>query len=154
MLKNIGLFIYRRFWRFVFFWKELPRNTKWGIQRLFRGHSDCDVWGLYSHLNDILAKKLRAFRKLKMHGHPCSFKSVKAWEKAIDKMIWSFENYEKTDKYFKVVGEWKMGKPDKDGNTQLLSTGMKMDEKGLDKHYKKVEEGLDLFREHYGSLWD
>ena len=90
---------------------------KWGLQRLFRSHhaSDCDLWGLYDRLTSIILPKLKAFRKIPLHGYPSSFcewdenigmtkeeydKAVKkgdveggeseAWLHVIDEMIFAF----------------------------------------------------------------
>jgi len=104
------------------------RAMKWFFQRLFRSYhaSDCDIWGLHSHLAPLLLAKLIIFRNSPLHGHPSCFseynenewKSKKeyneavtkkeilgggfeAWLKALDEMIFAFEfltYYEANDK--------------------------------------------------------
>lgn len=71
-------------WRVItlIFWyrtlRKIPdfyRNIKWAFQRTFRANhsSDCDIWGLSTHLAPILLGKLKAFRDSPLHGFPCTF---------------------------------------------------------------------------------
>ena len=93
------------FWFLVREIPLFPKHTKWNIQKLFRGYSDCDLWGLDSHLAEIIVKRLKAFRKMERHSMPCDFfknasdedfeKGLKDWEKTLDEMTLSAWKWEK-----------------------------------------------------------
>ena len=135
------------FWFLVREIPNLPKTIKWRTQRLFRGYSDCDLWGLDEHLAKLIVKRLKAFRKIKRHGIPCDFakgdsdedfeKGLIKWEEIIDEMIWTFE-YVINDYCFGVdeVFEPKYNKE-------------KAEELG-----KRYEKGIKLFAKYFSNLWD
>lgn len=97
---------------------------KWGLQRMTRGYDDTLFWDMSEYLNPIIVAGLKNLRD-NAHGYPAGFKSQRAWNKILDKMIFSFE-YDKFD--------YPLKKTMKDLN--------------------KVEEGHKLFAEYYSALWD
>ena len=151
---------------------DIPRKIKWGLQTLFRGYSDPDIWNLDNHLVDLITVRLRAFKKLDRTGFPAVLdkklndsshrartlnekNGMKKWNKILERMLWSFENYGKDSYCFTDTGsDIKWSEPDEKGGCQLLDTGIKANKKKLKTHWRKTEEGLDLFREHFMNLWD
>lgn len=86
------------------------------------------------------------------------------WEEIINKMIWSFEQVvdrERDDKFHSGVHDIKWV-PIKDDQGKVTSYEMtagpndthKFDLNGYRAYYDRIQEGLDLFGNHYMSLWD
>lgn len=155
--------IKRPYWVFIRFIKYLtPRHLKWLLQKIFRGYSNSDLWGL----GYIIAKKtlpmLKAYRKLDRVGYPCSMlddpmsneiddekdkESVEKWNEILDKMIYAitYVVYDNgcNKKYEKYLGiEYEEG------------SDWKQTTESRDSTYKKYEEGIKLFAEYFNSLWD
>ena len=131
------------------------REMVWFFQKLFKGYSDYDLWGLDSHLSELISIRLKAFIKHGTMSHPTSFKNNKEWIECINKMIWAFENWDKDDYCFNHHGEMKFGKSTNGGVTvPIIDTGYTMDKNKLRKHEEKVVEGLNLFAEYFRNLWD
>ena len=83
-----------------------------------------DVWNTDNTLAQLIVPRLQAFKALDKHGCPPDFKEMRDWNNAIQKMIDAFE-------LMKYAG---------DTNTE--------DEE------QTIEQGLDLFRKYFRSLWD
>ncbi len=139
------------------FFYGMPHNylryVKWPLQRLFRGHSDCDLWGLSTRIAEFSLRHIKAFRKTKLHGYPSTLDSPEQWEEILDKIIFALENT--IDEYcgYKKF-EIKAGEYDiKDGQFITLQE-RKWDEEGYKEHLKKVEEGIELFGKYWRDLWD
>lgn len=131
------------------------REIKWFFQKLFKGYNECDLWGLDCHLCELIIPRLKAFKKINQMSYPSTFKGPKDWHKAIDKMIWALENWDEDGYCFTHYGEMKFGESTNGGVTvPLLDTGCKMNKKLYEKHWQKVNEGMDLFRKHFFDLWD
>ena len=83
-----------------------------------------EVWNTYHTLAQLIVPRLQAFKALDKHGYCPAFKDMCEWNNAIQKMIDAFD-------LMKYVG-------------------------GVDTKEEEriVEEGLDLFRKYFGSLWD
>jgi hypothetical protein len=85
---------------------------------------------------------------------------VGKWNKALDKMIWSFQqltldNYD--DQYHH--GEMKISwtKADPLGMTEMIDENPNehwYDHVGHMLHEERIQEGLDLFGKYYRNLWD
>jgi hypothetical protein len=115
------------------------RNIKWSFQKIYRRNhaSDCDLWGLDYHLAEVIYPKLKAFRNINLHGHPCDFSDedkengvpagevgggLEKWKETIDEMLFAFEfmfvdsddkHYKKIIKEFKNKwGDWHEEKPE------------------------------------------
>jgi len=134
------------------------RDIKHAWQKLTRGFSDEALWSLDYHLAEIITPRLKAFKNSTRHGTPVLDEddtvAQKKWEEILDKMIWAFENYKKEDYCFTDTGELKLGDPDADGTGTVLSTGLSIDTELYDEHHRKIAEGLKLFAEYFGMLWD
>jgi hypothetical protein len=83
-----------------------------------------DVWNTNNTLAQLIVPRLKAFKALDKHGGPSDFKEMREWNNAIQKMIDAFE-------LMKYAGTT---------NTE--------DEE------RTIEQGLDLFRKYFRSLWD
>jgi hypothetical protein len=97
-------------------------------------------------------------KRLKSMGnsYPVDLKPEE-WLEVLDKMIWSFENYDNTPapvysddydhRYERIETEHCVTfRP-------LNKTGT-IDRSNIEAHMGKVQEGLDLFAKHYNDLWD
>lgn len=79
----------------------------------------------------------------------------KLWDEILDKMIFAFESYINTDWEDKF---W-IVHPELDWNEQEAEKPLKwkvegqFDREGYDAYKEKIQEGLQLFAKHYGSLW-
>jgi hypothetical protein len=118
-----------RMWRF--FW-----------QRRFRGFDDSELWSLDYTCAKLMAPRLRAFIDTwDCRSAPMSCFDNNSWPYSDQdfedaNVIWR-RSLEKMYKAFKLI-------VDSDGTTYMLST----------EEQAEIEEGLDLFREHFFELWD
>ncbi len=107
-----------------------------------------DTWSMDITLAQIILPMLKQLKATK-HGVPGDFvwdekkqcekpfkQAEKAWDKVMDKMIWSFEQLLDED------------------NDEPFHMGGTFNVKGYQKHQKKIQEGLDLFGKYYRNLWD
>ena len=83
-----------------------------------------EVWNTDNTIAQLIVPRLQAFKALDKHGYCPDFKGMREWNNAIQKMIDAFELM----KYVSGV------------NTK--------------EEERIVEEGLDLFRKYFRSLWD
>jgi len=119
---------------------EIPRKIKWGLQSLFRGYSDCDLWGLNTYICKKTIKPLKAFRKMNKFGHPCGLKNNKEWNKILDRIIFMMDEELKNgcwgdDKIYKIKDDKKRHKK-------------------INEYNNKIKEGCRLFGEYFLGLWD
>lgn len=63
-------------------------KTKWSHKHDF---PDGEVWETYNVIARQIVPRLRAFRALDKHGYPEALGSMDEWNKALDKMIYAFE---------------------------------------------------------------
>ena len=147
--------------------KYVFKKIIWFFQRIFRGYSNCDLWGLDYHLAKLILKRLIAFRKMNKAGIPCclfskeeieyDFKEDKTdlWNEIIDKMIWSFE-YVLSD--YGMDMEKIMSFKDKENiikdSVQASIDNIIYNKELHEKYSKQYEEGMQLFSEHFANLWD
>jgi hypothetical protein len=127
--------------------KEIKRF----IQRGRRGWADCDVWSFDDYLCDIIPQGLR---KLKGGaGCPSEFydkeaknKECHLWNEALEEMAQGFEAaaFLKTSGYSKMVHS-----KEKPGYYT-----METDIEAMKNAKEKMDKGLQLFAEHFLSLWD
>lgn len=128
--------------RITFFIKyRIIQQIKFYFQRKIRGYSDDEVWNLDNAIIKFTLPRLKHLRK-HTHGYPIDFyiearaddpnmseEAMLEWRKILDKMIYAME--------LKVKDEyWYPSNPT-----------VKMDEAA-------VQEGMELFFEHFNSLWD
>lgn len=83
-----------------------------------------EVWNTDNTIAQLIVPRLQAFKALDKHGGPPDFSEMREWNNAIQKMIDAFE-------LMKYAGRV---------NTK--------------KEERTIEEGLDLFRKYFRSLWD
>ena len=102
-------------------------------QRLERGFDDTELWNLDHTFAKFVLPRLKRFKEVNQ-GYPASI-TYEVWDEYLDKMIYAFENIDYDDKSYDGV-EW-----------------YDMPQEARDAVFEKVNEGLDLFRKHYFSLW-
>ena len=129
------------------------RDARYVIQKWLRGYSDLDIWNLCNHLSKIISHRLKVFRKKGFVGFPSGL-TMKKWEKIIDEMIWTFENWDRDEECFHHHGPMVFADPDAKGNRLVLDSGCTLNKKKLEAHNKRVEEGFLLFAKYFRHLWD
>ncbi len=102
----------------------LPCRAKWAWQRLTRGYSDPEWWDIDYYLAKWALPRLRHLRK-HAHGFPVGMSELE-WDMILARMCLAFA----------IIEEY---------------GGDRMDNEAAQKY---IDEGLDLFRKHYFSLWD
>ena len=129
--------IYYPLWRKWRWFKNIPRELLWFIQRGKRGYADCDVWSLDGYLCSWLPSALRKLKKIS-HGYPDGdVKSMGEWKEILEKTSRGFEAVTKLDDAI----------CSKKYNTKLeKSKRIKLQ--------KEIDEGMKLFVKHFQSLWD
>jgi hypothetical protein len=120
---------------------ELFDNTKWFIQRGYRGYADCDVWSIDWHLTEYMPKALRDLRD-QVHGTPLidtgrpsdwenpDTLTMEEWKATIDRLAQTFVEARKLQ--------------DMDYTTIEDITAAR----------ERVKKGLDMFNEYFFNLWD
>ena len=103
--------------------KSIKRGIKFFLQRLFCGFDESDTWSLDITIAKFILPRLIIFRRLTI-TYPCEFKSIKEWHQILDKIITAFKII--TERSFEDLTKEEL----------ILK-----------------EEGLDLFRKYYHSLW-
>lgn len=113
-----------------------PQALRFFYQRLTRGFDDSATWSLDTHLAQLIAPRLKLFKKLNTHAWPGPvegmpetglFSTFEEWQEALGKMIYAFECYASEDRDY-----WEFSEVER----------------------KKIQEGLFLFAKCYGALWD
>lgn len=149
-----------------FYWKK----AWWWVQRLFRGYSDCDIWGLNTHLAELLIPRLKALRNLPPHGFPSSLEghsivvseSDEEWEKGyqewleiLDKMIVAFELFllDGDDLDYGLKKCW-IDEETREWHSETDEKVWEETQKILAERQVKIDEGIALFAKHFQNLWD
>ena len=135
-------------------------EIKWAWQRVLRGYDDTAVWDFHHHISEQFPKILRDLKEIQ-HGCPGELYDKKAkknkechkWEDILEKMANGFDAARKLDnnEYMKEI---KLKKPRKDMFDKDSYTDYKFDKKCYNKLNKEFEEGIELFKKWYFSLWD
>lgn len=112
---------------------EADQRAGYKRQRLERGFDDTELWNLDYTFAKFVLPRLKRFKEVNQ-GYPASI-TYEVWDEYLDKMIYAFENIDYDDKSYDGV-EW-----------------FDMSQEARDVVVEKVNEGLDLFRRHYFSLW-
>lgn len=79
------------------------------------------------------------------------------WHDILDKIIWAFDNLENEPEYtFSEDYDRRVIVKQENGYTTISRANPvgKIDKTLVEEHYKKVQEGLDLFAKYYLNLWD
>jgi hypothetical protein len=168
----------RRFWsnHWLVNPRDVYRTVKFAHQRLTRGWDDRAVWSIDWWLDGIMPDMLRRLKKTK-HGVPMSmFDGLRVnehgyhdapeykiaedrWDACMDKMIAAFEAHRRLDEglYEEELGEYPLRRPDgvsKEEWKKVSDDRMKASRLLEERDQKIFEEGMKVFVEHYGSLWD
>ena len=138
-------------------WKH---EIKWAWQRVFKGYDDQTIWSMHSSISDYFPKMIRELKN-EVHGYPSDpfnkekqeIKSIKDWKNVLEKIAIGFDAARKIDGH-EYIKEVKLKKPRKDMFGKDSYIGHKIDKKHYDKLYKEFEEGIELFKKYYFSLWD
>jgi hypothetical protein len=114
----------------IYIWKKIRRLCKHTYQYWSQGFSDKETWYLNNHITEFILPRLILFKKLN-DGFPPE-ETAKSWDKKLDKMIKAFETQKELEK------DW---------------DGTRYSKKDINKMYKQMKEGLELFAKHYNDLW-
>ena len=126
----------------------LGKYKKNGSKRTTKVQIDpWDTWSLDSNLALIIHPALVEFKR-ELESHPAQFESIEEWKAVLDKMIFSFDSASRDDS----EDEFYSG----DFTEPFFGpeSTIKIDFDGLEAHYKKVQEGFELFGKHFQSLWN
>lgn len=115
---------------------QILTEIKFFFQKTFRGYSDKELYSLDLTIIDFILPRLQRFKKMERTGHPSGLKNMKTWEAILDKIIHAFI-------YAKNV----YGDIDYDIDYDI-------DDDLREKKYDEFCEGMRLFAEYFGSLWD
>ena len=136
LLYNIIWWVRYGIWNWV---SDRPRKSKSFFQRGYRGWADEDIWSFDYYLSTIIIEGLAY---LKRHqntlptyqplGKETMEAAQKRWDSILDKIINAF-------KYAKMYIN---------GDECITPTIWE------EKYEKDYEEGMNLFKEHFFSLWD
>jgi hypothetical protein len=113
-------------WKLV---KDWYRQTKWFIQRGYRGYADCDVWSIDWYLTDWLPAALHQLEDNKI-GYPCGM-TAKGWRICLAKM---------TDGFIAAREIQEMKYKYKSSQERAA--------------WRRFNRGMKLFRKHFFDLWD
>jgi len=150
------LYIYRFFFHIKNFPKDFYLESKWFIQRGIRGYSDRDVWGFDIYLSEVITKGLKDLKN-QVHGVPCEFVSkdgvdvdLEGWKNVLNEIIWTFEIAKKINS-----GEW-LRWSYKERRKKSSQKFAKKTNKHImtSEEIKRYNNGWNLFKKYYFSLWD
>lgn len=105
--------------------RQIARQVRWFFQRRKRGFDDTELWSLDLTIAEFIEPRLREFKR-RLNGYPCGMEEQE-WLEKLEKMHRAFHL---------IVKE--------DGKMMLPNSP----------EAKEIEEGLDLFREHFFHLWN
>ena len=166
----------KRHIRDSYWWfRNSPRRIH---QYFYRGFSDRQLWSLDCTIAKFVAPRLKRLKEIQ-HGHPvieadeqlclgcwsypemwnrenCHWDptgfyhldSEQIWDEYMDKMIYAMDSIAKN-------GDWDPPMDDiessdiRDGNVKWEAYFKERDE-----HWKRLKEGIKLFGEFFGALWD
>lgn len=168
--KMFGDFKEPSFWRLWFdlkphwWWNGFTYWLKRKKQKWTTGFEHHESYDFFHWHAKIVVPRLKMLKD-NLNGCPAQIadecggvnKGCEEWKKIIEKMIWSFENIDKEPMPIKPENYDSRQKVTKysDGSTSYDPLDKrKWDWTPCEEHYKKVQEGLDLFAKHYQNLWD
>lgn len=171
-------------WRWALAWLNVRshlRQLRWYWQRATRGWADCDVWDMSTYLSEVIVPMLQRLKTKR--GTPGAFipdestgdddadvaKGRTAWEAALDAMIAGFTAAIALDdgppeRFFTkrdpdlVAAERAAAKAEDGRAAERWISPLNFDRDGY--HAWEVEQraiqarGLQLFVDHFHSLWD
>lgn len=122
---------------------DLFYKIKWGLQKIFRGYSDIEIWNLDDTIIDFVLPRLKVFRK-QTNGYPPNLGSFEEWEDILDKIIWAFEYYNQDSTYFDLKEKYGDEKTET-GRFRYLEEYEALEE--------RAEEGFELFGKYFRNFW-
>jgi hypothetical protein len=123
--------------------KNFFRWVKWSWQRAFRGWADCDVWSVDSYLSEIIPPMIERLNRI-THGYPADLEGgEKKWGEILTKIQQGFE----ASRRIRNLDNWEKDTPWSDEDVKSFK-------QADDKDFERMNEGLELFKEHFFSLWD
>lgn len=119
-------YVLPRIWEYLTkgFWREL--KFKW--QRITRGYSDPDWWGMNSHFAEIIPKMVRQMKGGMSYPGSAGAKSCKQWDKILENIAVGFEAFMQHDDCLD------------DEEREIL--------------WAKYKKGMKLFAKWFPNLWD
>lgn len=152
---------------------------KWKIQRAQRGWADCDAWSLDGYLAEWMPDALGHLKENKdgipmrmfepvdgvdEDGNPSASAMDKAsarWDAVLEKMSEAFRAHRRMCDidYEKELGEWPHCPCGKmlcscEPNRSRVRAYMDAIKPLEERDRQRFTEGMTLFMEHFGSLWD
>lgn len=115
------------------FFKKKWCNLKWYLSH---GYQGVEAWDFCGWAGQEIPKRLKGLKELKTCA-PENL-SVEEFNVIIDKMIWAFENFDKVPHL--VCG-------DEEYDVSNYSAVAR-------KYNARVQEGLFLFADYFGALWE
>lgn len=144
-------------YRFIYWFKKIPREIKWFYQRGTRGWADYDAWSIDCYVAKIIPPMVRKIMK-DGYGTPFDL-TEREWHNILKKIAHGFEAYLAIDDapYTLIYnGDGKKKKALVQNNYSMgwrdykIKTNDKLKRK-LESEYKS---GMELFVKHFGNLWD
>lgn len=114
------------------------RNKKYKKFKKKNGFTPDETWSLCTSIAVFVIPRLKYFRE-NTCGYPPPFKTLKAWQKVLDKMIFSFENILKYNGFGDFPEEY------------LVK--YKNNKDAMFAYYKDLSNGFKLFGKHFAKLW-
>lgn len=115
--------------------EDVARRALWSYQRVKRGYSDCDVWGMNDFLLDIIIPMLKHL-KANLKGHPVDL-TMKRWSAIIDIMISGFEAKKEL---------FELTYTDTIPRDEWVAYSKEQE--------RKFNEGMKYFTKYFNNLWD
>lgn len=144
------------------------RTYKFIYQKLTKGFSDQDLWGLSSHISELIYPRIKAFRKMKKmsvpffeddqwtdEGFPLpredGIDPMKRWNEILDNIVFAFR--------YDLYEENLLSKKDREDFEKKYGIPYDYDifalnEEVFNKLQEKYKEGMRLFAVYYNDLWD
>lgn len=138
--------------------KYYIEETKYFFQKLYQrikyGFPLEQSWDFCSYHSDWVLPRLKHLRA-DLHGHPTGMKEGE-WEDILDKIIWSFENWEdEPGPIYPEDYDHRYLRKKEDGKITFTAMDSRSpDYSPFEEHRKRAKEGFLLFGEYYMHLWD
>lgn len=135
------IYVVYPFWSVVRFFRNLPRDLKWWIQRRVRGYSDCDIWSMDTYILEKLQQMLPKFIE-NCHGYPHSYGKWEDWKKDLKSFKESVDF---------CLQEPQMDNVDTTQDSSVTYEALMQHDKILQKHHKNI---TDFLEKNFFNLWD
>ncbi len=123
--------------------KYFFRWGRWSWQRAFRGWADCDVWSIDSYLSEVIPPMIERLNGI-THGYPADlYGGEKKWGEILTKIQQGFE----ASSRIRNLDNWDKDSPWTEEDVERFK-------QADDRDLERMNDGLELFKEHFLSLWD